>query len=87
MIEWDICISKAHGGVIVTVGCETLVFTCKEKLIEAFALYIRDPKEARKVYCQHPKKNLTEPKLALRKEEFGCDEDPYGSTENSCERR
>lgn len=50
----DITIRKVNQGWIATVGCQTVVFTDKERMINAFGDYVRDEKAAQEKWLDTP---------------------------------
>ena len=50
----DITIRKVNQGWIATVGCQTIVFTDKMKMAEAFCDYLQDEKAAQEKWLDAP---------------------------------
>ena len=44
-------IKPAHNGYIVKVGCKTLVFTSRKKLVKKLARYLADPDKVEREYA------------------------------------
>ena len=53
-MDHDISIKRVNNGFICTVGCQTLVFTDKMQMAEAFTDYMKDPDKAQRKWCDAP---------------------------------